>query len=658
MSERRRLRVPKAASSASPRRRAAAPDAAASPSEAAAAASDGATEASDPPVAPPPATAPFAAPPAVARALDAAAAWAVDAADPGVPAAPEALADILDRSLHASAARVTGGLSPAALIGAYLDWAAHLAFSPGRQVHLVEKAMRKATRFMLHAGRRAADPATPACIEPLAQDRRFVGPAWQHLPYSLVYQAFLLHQQWWHVATTGVRGVTRQHERVVEFATRQALDMVAPSNFLATNPEILERTMSTGGANLLAGARNFAEDWERTVGGRPPVGADAFEVGRDVAVTPGEVILRTPLMELIQYAPTTPTVAAEPVLIVPAWIMKYYILDLSPENSLVRHLVAAGHTVFVVSWKNPDEKDRDFGMEDYRRLGPMAALDAVGAVVPGEKVHAVGYCLGGTLMAITAASMARDGDARLASLTVLATQVDFTEPGELALFINESQVDFLDDLMWQQGYLDAAQMAGAFQMLRSNDLIWSRLIRDYLMGERQPMNDLMAWNADATRMPYRMHSEYLRRLFLDNDLAEGRYRTDGRPVALTDIRVPVFAVGTERDHVAPWRSAHKINLEVDTDVTFLLASGGHNAGIVSEPGHPRRSYRVMTRRREELYLDPDAWYAAAARRDGSWWPEWFGWLAGLCPRQVPPPPLGAAPYPPLGPAPGSYVRAG
>ena len=587
------------------------------------------------------------------------------AALPPIPSAPErdsyastALGDVIDRSLHAATARFTAGLSPAALAEAYTDWATHLASSPGKRMQLLEKATKKAVRLARHTSQcLLGGRGDTCCIEPLPQDRRFVGEAWQSWPYNLIYQSFLLQQQWWHNATTGVRGVTRQHENVVTFAVRQLLDVVSPSNFLFTNPEILQHTMRQGGMNLMRGAQNFVEDWERAISGKKPVGTEAFRLGRDVALTPGKVIYRNRLIELIQYAPATEQVRPEPILIVPAWIMKYYILDLSPQNSLVRYLTEQGFTVFMISWKNPGPEDRNLGMDDYHKLGVMAAIDAVSAIVPDEPVHAVGYCIGGTLLSIAAAAMARDGDERLKSISLLATQTDFTEAGELMLFINESQLSFLEDMMWEQGFLDTKQMAGTFQLLHSNDLVWSRMIREYLMGERRTMTDLMAWNADATRMPYRMHSEYLRHLFLDNELAEGRYLVDGKAVALTDIRAPIFSVGTTHDHVAPWRSVYKIHIMTDTEITFLLTSGGHNAGIVSEPGHNGRSYQVMTKTSVDHYTDPDVWAAAAPRKEGSWWPEWVAWLDARSGMPVAPPTLGAprAGYSPLGDAPGTYV---
>jgi len=455
-----------------------------------------------------------------------------------------------------------------------------------------------------------------------------------------------------------VRGISRHHEAVVSFAARQMLDVFSPSNFLATNPQLLKETAEQGGGNLYRGWLNALEDAERRIAGHGPAGSEAFRPGETLAVTPGRVVYRNDLIELIQYSPTTEAVHPEPLLIVPAWIMKYYILDLSPDNSLVRYLVGQGHTVFVVSWKNPGAEDRDLDMDAYRRLGVMAALDAVNAILPRRKVHAVGYCLGGTLLAIAVAAMAREGDDRLETLTLLAAQADFTEAGELMLFIDEAQLAYLEDVMWSQGYLDTTQMAGAFQLLRSNDLIWSRMVHDYYLGRRANQSDLMAWNADATRMPYRMHAEYLRRLFLNNDLAEGRYAVEGRPVALSDIEVPVFAVGTAKDHVAPWRSVYKIVLLTDTEVTFLLTSGGHNAGIVTPPGHPRRIYQVGRLRDQESYVDPDRWRAAAPVHKGSWWPEWQAWLAAHSGTGVAPPPLGcaAAGYPALEAAPGLYVH--
>ncbi len=563
----------------------------------------------------------------------------------------------LDHAFKANFARLTNGISPAGMMSLYVDWLAHLALSPGKQLQLVEKAARKSARLTLYRGQTAAGAKMPPCIEPLPQDRRFRSEAWQQWPFNLIYQSFLMTQQWWHNATTEIDGLSDERERALSFIVRQVLDRYAPANALWTNPEVLARTIEQGGTNLLRGAQNAIEDWQRTIAGKKRLESDSFVVGKDVAVTPGKVVYRNRLIELIQYASTTDEVHAEPILIVPAWIMKYYILDLSPQNSLVKYLVEHGHTVFMISWLNPTSKDRDLGLEDYRRLGPMAALEAVSTIIPERRVHAVGYCLGGTLLSIAAAAMARDGGDQLASITTFATQVDFSEAGELMLFVNDSEVAFLESMMWDQGYLDGSQMAGAFQLLRSNDLIWSRLVQEYLMGERQGMNDLMAWNADVTRMPYRMHSDYLRGLFLDNDLADGRYLVDDRPINLADIRAPIFAVGTEKDHVAPWRSVHKITFHPATDITFLLTSGGHNAGIVSEPGHPRRRYRVATKHAGDRYVDPENWLLTAPETEGSWWPEWQGWLAGLSAERVPPPTMGAPDegYPPLEDAPGNYV---
>ncbi len=576
----------------------------------------------------------------------------------GNVAAPnfEALTRDIDRWLHGQTARLTAGLSPAAIAGAYLDWTTHLAASPGKRLELALEAARDMARFSVFAGRVMTFAAKEHLVEPAPQDRRFAADEWQHWPFNLVHQAFLLQERWWHDATCDLGGATRQHREAVEFGARQMLDTVAPSNFLMTNPTVLQRTFETGGTNLMKGWANWMEDWRRAVLGEGPVGADDFVVGRDLAVTPGKVIFRNRLIELIQYAPATAKVHAEPILIVPAWIMKYYILDLSPENSLVRYLTEQGFTVFMISWKNPDEEDRDLGLEDYRALGVEAALEAIGAILPDRKVHAVGYCLGGTLLTIAAAAMARDHVDRLASMTLFAAETDFTDPGELRLFINESQIAFLEDQMWPRGFLESRQMAGTFEMLRSNDRIWSRMINDYLMGERRPMNDLMAWNADGPACPTAWSSEYLRSLFLHNDLASGRFQVKDKPIAITDIRVPIFSVGAERDHVAPWRSVFKIDLLADTEVTFLLTSGGHNAGIVSEPGHPHRSYRVMTRSADAPYLDPDRWREAAPAVEGSWWPQWVRWLEARSSGKVVPPKLGRGGKGALCDAPGTYVH--
>ena len=537
------------------------------------------------------------------------------------------------------------------------DWLIHLAAAPGKQVQLWHKALRKGMRLAHFLSTCALTSEGRVCIEPLEQDKRFANDAWRRWPFNVIHQSFLLQQQWWHNATTGVRGVSAQHERQVEFTARQVLDMLSPSNFVLTNPEVLARTQAEHGLNLIRGWWNFVDDWERRVAHQPAADSEKFKVGANLGITPGKVIFRNRLIELIQYAPQTGRVRPEPVLIVPSWIMKFYILDLAPGRSLVEHLVSQGYTVFIISWKNPDSGDRDLGLDDYRTLGVDAALGAVSEICPGVEVHGVGYCLGGTLLAIAASVIAGRNHRRFKTITLLAAEVDFEEAGELRLFIDESQISFLEDVMWGQGYLDGSQMSGAFQMLHSKDLVWSRIVHDYLMGERSRIFDLMAWNSDTTRMPYRMHSEYLRHLFLDNELSTGRYKVDGRPVALTDIRSPVFAVGTETDHVAPWHSVYKLNLLLDTDVTFLLTTGGHNAGIVSEVKGSKHKYRVATRHDQELYVDPESWRHRSPVHEGSWWPEWVRWLDARSSPPGPPPAMGApeSGLPPLDDAPGTYV---
>jgi len=532
----------------------------------------------------------------------------------------------IDQAFHGLVARFTNVLSPMVFGAAFMDWGMHLALSPGKQMQLAMDQMTQATRLMAIMTEAFTGEPSGQEIKPLSGDNRFAESEWRQWPFYLFWQAFLLQQEWWQKATTDVEGVTQKHENVVAFGTRQLLDVWAPSNFLATNPAVGRLTRECYGSNLLKGYSHFLDDFSRWQTRERPACVEEFEVGRNVGVTPGKVVFRNRLMELILYSPTTEQVKDEPILFIPAWIMKYYILDLSASNSLVRYLVEQGFSVFMISWHNPTKADADLGLEDYRRLGVMAAIDTISSMLPGRKIHAAGYCLGGTLLAIAAATMARAGQEILKSMTMIAAQVDFREGGELTLFIDESQLKFLEDLMREQGFLDGRQMAGAFQLLRSNDLIWSRIVHDYLMGKRHKMTDLIAWNSDTTRMPYKMHSEYLRKLFLDNDLAEGRFETDGQPIALNDIHVPIFTIGTERDHIAPWKSVFKIHLLARTDVTFLLTSSGHNAGIVSEIGHPGRHYRVRTKALRDLFINSDRWLATTKKQQGSWWPEWVHWL--------------------------------
>ncbi|MBL3564014.1 alpha/beta fold hydrolase [Rhodovulum sulfidophilum] len=560
-----------------------------------------------------------------------------------------------DRAGRAIQARMTSGASPNAAVAAWADWASHLARAPGRQMELAERAMRNGAKLAAHAaGWSARNPP----FRPRSEDHRFTHPDWSRPPFSLWQQAFLAAQDWWDAAAEPARGTDPHSSDRVAFMARQMLDVLSPSNMPLTNPEILQETLRTGGANLMQGLQHLAEDMGAQAAGNPAPAPEGYAVGRNLAVTKGEVVFRNDLFELIQYAPRTETVHPEPVLIVPAWIMKYYILDLSPENSLISYLVEQGFTVFAMSWVNPTADYREVSLDDYRRDGVMAALEAVGRIVPEQKIHACGYCLGGTILSIAAATMARDGDERLGSITLLAAQTDFTEAGELMLFLDESQVAFLEDMMWDQGYLAQEQMAGAFRALRDEDLVWTRAVRRYLMGKEDEAFDISAWNADATRMPARMHSDYLRALFLDNRLTSGRFAVDGRVIALKDIRAPMFVIGTEKDHIAPWHSVYKVALFTQNELTFVLTKGGHNGGILSEPGHKGRYYRIGCRTPDTRYMDPDSWYARHPVQEGSWWQEWAGWLAARTgPAEAAPPAMGApdAGLPPLCPAPGTYV---
>lgn len=565
---------------------------------------------------------------------------------------------VLDQSLQAAVGKISNGISPAALMLAFFDWYFHLNIHPAKQLALIDNYQQNLLKlFQLLSCQLTGNRLANHPIKKDIKDKRFAAHAWQAYPYSFIVNSFLMMQDWWHCAATNVRGVSEHHEQVVDFTIRQLLDMLSPSNSPFLNPEVLQTTMEQSGENFVRGMENLIDDVHRNQNNLPPFGAEQFILGVNIATTPGKVIYRNDLIELIQYSPMTETVYAEPILITPAWIMKYYILDLTSKHSLVKYLVKHGHTVFMISWKNPKKKDRNLTMDNYLNLGILSAMNVVSTVIPNQPIHLVGYCLGGTLAAIAAAKLARDNDNRLASLTLFAAQTDFTEPGELGLFIDESQITFLESIMKEKGYLDTHMMAGAFQLLRSNDLVWSRVIHDYLLGKRKPITDLMAWNADATRLPYRMHSEYLRKLFLQNQLAEGKYLVDGKPIALTDISIPIFTVATERDHVSPWHSVFKINLLTASDVTFALTSGGHNVGIVSMPvKKTKRYYRVSTLKEDARYIDPDTWFAITTPKSGSWWLAWKKWLKSHSGKLVKPPKMGNKGYKPIEEAPGTYVH--
>mgnify|MGYP000867904510 FL=1 len=577
---------------------------------------------------------------------------------------PQTAMDQLDQRFQASIARGTLSMSPVQGFLSYIDWSRHLAISPGKQLELLNLAIAQGLALGQYAQRTqtVGIPGTPSYhtnlnIEPPITDKRFSGQKWNTWPFNMMQLSYLMTEHWWKEATSDIRGVTPHHLDIVSMTAQQILNALSPKNFVFSNPEVLQKTWEEQGANLLRGAMNAWQQALQQYTGTPDPKLENFKVGQHLATTPGKVVLRNQLMELIQYTPTTEKVHPEPVLIIPAWIMKYYILDLSPHNSMIRHLLDQGYTVFCISWKNPGVEERQLGMDDYLSMGFFAALDAINQITGQQKIHATGYCLGGTLLSIAAAAMGRDQDDRLLSITMLAAQTDFSEPGELSLFIDDSQLAILEAEMADIGYLTGEQMAGAFLLLRSDLLIWTRYIKEFLLGEESSMNDLMAWNTDTTRMPAKMHSQYLRRLFLHDDLSEGRYPVNGRPVSLTDIHAPIFCLGTETDHIAPWRSVYKIHQLCSADITFALTNKGHNAGVVSEPGHQNRHYRVLARGKNDPYLGPDEWRETAQLQEGSWWNCWFSWLNAHASEPVAPPPMGNPEkgYPLLCDAPGVYV---
>lgn len=526
--------------------------------------------------------------------------------------------DLINKYYQASLGKFTASISPASIATSYFSWGAQLAQAPGTFLKLSLYPLLHFTDLLNNL----SNHDTPGNDK----DVRFHTENWRSYPWRLWAELFLQIEDWSLKAVSDIPGINAANKRIVSFRTKQFLDALSPSNFMLTNPDLFQETLKTHGENLICGTQLALQDIIEKLTGTPPNGVENFTPGKQVAITKGKVIYKNHLMELIQYEAQTKQVYEEPLLILPAWIMKYYILDLLPENSLVNWLIQQGHTVFMISWLNPNEEDRDIGIDDYYRQGSMAAIDKISTLFPKTKIHLMGYCLGGTLAIITAAAMARDHDERIKSLSLLAAQGDFVDAGELLLFINNSQISFLKNVMWEKGYLDTKQMAGSFQMLRSYDLIWSKMVQDYMHGTQRGMIPLLAWNADATRMPYKMHSEYLEKLFLNNELARGQFTVEGKNIAPENIKLPSFVVSTEKDHVSPWESVYKIHLMIKGNITFVLTNGGHNAGIVSEPGHQGRNYFIREQKKEKYYIAPKNWLQMAENKSGSWWIAWHDWL--------------------------------
>ena len=494
----------------------------------------------------------------------------------------------------------------------------------------------------------------PDEIEP-SKDKRFKHQEWtENAIFSFVKESYLIAAKSILTGVREVKGLDESTAHKVDFYTRQFVDAVSPSNFVTTNPEVLKATLETGGQNLLNGLQNLLADLERGHGRLAITTTDmqAFRLGENIATTPGKVVFRNELMQLIQYAPSTAEARKRPLLIVPPWINKFYVLDLQPKNSFIKWAVDQGHTVFVISWVNPDERLAEKSFEDYMLEGPLAALDAVEAATGERTVNAVGYCLGGTLLASTLAYMAAHGDDRIASVTYFVTLVDFTKVGDMAVFIDDEQLTSLEKRMQKRGYLEAQDMATSFNMLRANDLIWSFVVNNYLLGKDQLPFDLLFWNSDSTRMPAAMHSFYLRNMYQKNLLAKpGGVKLAGTPIDLSKIKTPTFLLSTREDHIAPWKSTYAATRLYSGPIKFVLSASGHMAGVISAPGS---KYGHWTN--DQLPSTPDEWFAGAQAHAGSWWPLWDEWVTKFDSGRVPARRPGEGKLPILGDAPGSYVR--
>jgi polyhydroxyalkanoate synthase len=487
------------------------------------------------------------------------------------------------------------------------------------------------------------------------KDRRFNHPEWsENAIFNFVKDSYLVAAESILSAVREVKGMDEASARKVDFYTRQFVDALSPSNFVATNPEVLTATLASGGQNLLRGLENLLADLERGNGRLAITTTDmkAFRLGENIATTPGKIVYQNELMQLIQYTPSTREVRRRPLLIVPPWINKFYVLDLQPKNSFIKWTVDQGHAVFAISWVNPDEKLAEKGFEDYMLEGPLAALDAIKSATGERSVNAIGYCLGGTLLAATMAYSAAKGDDRITSATYFATLVDFTEVGDMAVFIDEEQLASVERQMRERGYLEAQDMATAFNMLRANDLIWSFVVSNYLLGKEQMPVDLLFWNSDPTRMPAAMHSFYLRRMYHQNHLAKpGGITLADTPIDLSKVRTPTFILATREDHIAPWKSTYAATRLYSGPIKFVLADAGHMAGVISPPG---TKYGHWTN--DNLPPSPDEWFASATPNQGSWWPLWDEWVTQLDAGRVSAREPGGGALAIIENAPGSYVR--
>ena len=487
------------------------------------------------------------------------------------------------------------------------------------------------------------------------KDKRFKHPEWsENAVFNFVKDSYLVVAESILSAIRDVKGMDEASARRVDFYTRQFVDALSPSNFVATNPEVLTATLASGGQNLLRGLENLLADLERGNGRLAITMTDmkAFRLGENIATTPGKIVYQNELMQLIQYTPSTREVRRRPLLIVPPWINKFYVLDLQPKNSFIKWAVDQGHTVFAISWVNPDEKLAAKGFENYMLEGPLAALDAIESATGERSVNAIGYCLGGTLLASTAAYSAAKGDDRITSATYFATLVDFTEVGDMAVFIDEEQLASLERRMRERGYLEAQDMATAFNMLRANDLIWSFVVSNYLLGKEHIPVDLLFWNSDSTRMPAAMHSFYLRKMYQQNLLAKpGGITLADTPIDLSKVRIPTFILATREDHIAPWKSTYAATRLYSGPIKFVLCDAGHMAGVISPPGTKYGHWA-----NDKLPSSPDEWFGGATPNQGSWWPVWDEWITQLDSGRVPAREPGGGKLTIIEDAPGSYVR--